>query len=331
MTVSRVINGERSVRVQSREAVEAAIAALGYAPNEAARRLAGASLVRIAMLYCKPSAYISEFLFGGLEQARRSNAQIVVEKCEDDRDAETALRRLAAGEIHGILLPPPLGDAERVLDAAKELGLPVVAVSSGRTRDNVSCVSVDDYRAARAMTGHILSLGHRRIGFIAGDPAQRASRYRLDGYRDELRAAGVAVDDELIAPALFTYRSGLDAAERLLTLRKRPTAIFACNDAMAAAAVAVAHSRGLDVPADLTVCGFDDTAFAVTIWPELTTIHQPIADLSRAAAELLVHNVRARRNGDREESRHVMLEFSLVRRQSDAAPGARPVDGRAGR
>lgn len=324
MTVSRVINGESTVRAASRAAVEVAIAAPGYAPNEAARHLAGATQIRIAMLYCRPSAYISEFLFGGLEQARKSNAQILVEKCEDDKDAAAELHRMAASDIDGVLLPPPLGDARRVLDEAEAIGLPAVVVSSAQTRDNVSAVSVDDYRAARAMTDHILSLGHRRIGFIAGDPHQLASAHRLEGYRSALAAAGIAAVDALIAPGMFTYRSGLDAAETLLALPERPTAIFASNDAMAAATVAVAHMRGLDVPGDLTVCGFDDTAFAVTIWPELTTIRQPIADLSRAAAELLVQKIRAKRSGGSQKSQHVKLEFSLVRRQSDAAPRSRP-------
>lgn len=324
MTVSRVINGETTVREQSRERVEASVAALGYAPNEAAQRLAGVSAASIALLYNKPSAYISEFLFGGLEEARKTHTRITVEKCNDDAEAETAIRRLAGNAIDGVLLPPPFGDAERLLDVLEELGVLTVAVSSGRLRESVSTVSVDDYRASRTMTEHIIGLGHRRIGFIVGDLHQHASEHRLAGYKDALQDAGLAVTQELIAPGTFTYRSGLDAAERLLDLGEMPTAIFASNDAMAAATVAVAHMKGLDVPGDLSVCGFDDTAFAVTIWPELTTIHQPIVDLSRTGAELLINKIRARKSGGQEESRHVLLDFSLVRRQSDAAPRKLP-------
>jgi LacI family transcriptional regulator len=123
---------------------------------------------------------------------------------------------------------------------------------------------------------------------------------------------------------LFTYRSGLDAAEQLLNLEDMPTAIFASNDDMAAATVSVAHRRGMDVPGDLTVCGFDDTPLAVEIWPELTTIHQPITSLSGAAAELLVQKIRAQRTGKRQKAKHLVLEFKLIRRQSDAAPRLRP-------
>jgi LacI family transcriptional regulator len=136
---------------------------------------------------------------------------------------------------------------------------------------------------------------------------------------------GLAFEPGLVAQGLFTYRSGLDAAERLLQLDKPPTAVFASNDDMAAATVAVAHSHGVGVPSDLTVVGFDDTAMATTIWPELTTVRQPIGDMSRAALEQLVRKVKARRMGQAEAIAHQLLDFSLVRRQSDAPPRKRPV------
>src|SRR3546814_761598 len=166
--------------------------------------------------------------------------------------------------------------------------LPVVVVASARPPGRVSSVGIDDFEAARAMTRHLLAMGHDRIGFIVGNPNQHASARRLEGYRAALEERGAKVDDALIAQGLFTYRSGLDAAEILLARDPPPTAIFASNDDMAAAAVAVAHRRGVDVPGDLSICGFDDTPFATTIWPALTTIHQPIADMSRAALDQLV-------------------------------------------
>jgi LacI family transcriptional regulator len=119
---------------------------------------------------------------------------------------------------------------------------------------------------------------------------------------------------------LFTYRSGFDGAMQLLQQPEPPTAVFASNDDMAAATVAAAHRLGLDVPADLTVCGFDDTAVAGSIWPELTTIRQPIRDMSRRAMELLVDNLRADRVGKPRAVRQVTLDYTLVRRHSDAPP-----------
>ncbi|CAB5370605.1 unnamed protein product [Rhizophagus irregularis] len=288
MTVSRVVNGKGSVRPATRASVESAIAALGYAPNAAARALAGGEEIRICLLHTNPSlTYFSDFLVGGLDQASRSNVQLVIEKCEEDGHEAATIERLLQGRIDGIALPPPLSDSPVVLAALEGHGIPVVAVATGRAPDWALSVSIDDRRAAYDMTRHLGALGHKRIGFITGDPKQTASGERLAGYRAALSDLGLAFAPELVGQGLFTYRSGLDAAERLLDLAERPTAIFASNDDMAAAAVAIAHRRGLDVPTDLTVCGFDDTVLATTIWPELTTIRQPVTEMSRTAIELL--------------------------------------------
>jgi LacI family transcriptional regulator len=320
MTVSRVINGENNVRQETREAVQAAIAKLKYSPNLAARTLAGAEQVRIGLLYSNPSsAYLSEFLVGSLEQARLSHVQLVVEKC-DAKQHEEVVRELLATGIDGIVLPPPLCDSKRIHAVLTKEGALAVAVASARPRAGLLAVRIDDHAAAAAMTRHILSLGHKRIGFIIGNPNQTASAQRFAGYRSALGEAGIAIDKSLIGQGLFTYRSGLEAAGQILNLPKPPTAIFASNDDMGAATVTVAHRLGLDVPKDLTVCGFDDTEFARSIWPELTTIHQPIADMSRAAVLLLVRKIRARRAGENEECPHALLDFTLVRRDSDGAP-----------
>lgn len=324
MTVSRVINGGANVRAKTREIVRASIAELNYAPNVAARMLAAGDDVRIGVLYSNPSsAYLSEFLVGGLDQASRGNIQLVVEQSELGGEAE-AVARLVRGGIDGIILPPPLCDNQEVHKVLLNASIPGVAVASGKPPRDLAAVSIDDYGAARAMTEHLVQLGHDRIGFIIGNPNQTASLRRLDGYRDGLAASGVALADELVEQGLFTYRSGLDAAERLLDAAAPPTAIFASNDDMAAAAVAIAHRRGLDVPSDVTVVGFDDTALATTIWPELTTIHQPIADMSRSAVDLLVAAIRAGRSGVASDPEHRILPFTLIRRQSDAAPRRRP-------
>jgi LacI family transcriptional regulator len=325
MTVSRVINADANVRDSTREAVNAAIAQLSYAPNPAARSLAGAAQLRIALLYSNPSAsYLSEFLVGSLDSAGRSDIQLIVEKCEiGDHEIEVAERLVRSG-IDGVVLPPPLCDSRGVLDVLLGADIPTVVVATGRAPAQAASVSIDDFAAAKAMTEHLLSLGHARVGFIVGNPNQTASAERLEGYRAALIERGIAADDALVAAGLFTYRSGLDAAEHLLDAADPPSAIFASNDDMAAATVAVAHRRGLDVPGDLTVCGFDDSALATTIWPELTTIHQPIADMSRAAVELLVGIVRAARSGKADETRHMLLDYTLIRRQSDAAPRRRP-------
>jgi LacI family transcriptional regulator len=324
MTVSRVINGESNVRPATRDAVNAAISAMNYAPNPAARSLAGAGQTRIGLLYSNPSAgFLSEFLLGSLDQAARSDVQIIVEKCELGEHEIEVTKHLIDGGIDGIVLPPPLCEAEAVLELLAAAGVPTVTVASGCPSTTVLAIRIDDRTAALTMTRHIIALGHRRIGFITGNPNLSASAQRLEGYGAALEEVGVEIDPDLITHGLYTYRSGLDAAEQLLDLEEAPTAIFASNDDMAAATVAVAHRRGLDVPGDLTVCGFDDTTLSTAIWPELTTIHQPIADMSRAAVELLVSTIRQSRGGGRAEP-HRLLDFTLIRRQSDAAPRRRP-------
>ena len=325
MTVSRVINAESNVRETTREVVHAAITKLNYAPNRAARRLAGAAQQRIGLLYSNPSeSYLSAFLLGSLEQASRADIQLVVQNVDSDGDEREVAQRLLNSGVDGIILPPPLCDSQPVLDLLSEARVPAVVVATGRRPENLAAVSIDDRSAAREMTTHLLDLGHQRIGFIIGNPNLTASGERLGGYKEALAERGHTVTDSLVAQGLFTYRSGLDAAEELLEVDDPPSAIFASNDDMAAAAVAVAHRRGLDVPGDLTVVGFDDSALATTIWPELTTIHQPIADMSRAAVDLLAAMLRDKRSGAAEIPRQVVLDYTLIRRQSDAAPRRRP-------
>jgi LacI family transcriptional regulator len=322
MTVSRAINGEVRVQPETRERVEAAVLKLGYVPNAAARSLAGAQPCRLALVHDNPSAaWLSEVLVGCLAEASDSDAQLLIERREAADSMDALARHLASHRIDAVILPPPLGDDGALLQALHDARIPVVQVATGRPSDKASAVSIDDEAAAKAMTAHLIALGHRRIGFVEGNPHQTASALRRAGYEAALHAAGVAVDTALIAPGDFSYRSGLAAAEALLALPDRPTAIFASNDDMAAAVIAVAHRQRLDVPRALTVCGFDDTAMATTIWPELTTIRQPSGEMARIATRIAIAAVRSPAPGAKPLVRHEQLEFELIRRSSDSAPG----------
>ncbi|MFM6830752.1 MAG: LacI family DNA-binding transcriptional regulator [Novosphingobium sp.] len=315
MTVSRVTNGDPGVAQATREKVDAAIAALGYVPNAAARSLAGARQTRIALLHANPSAaYLSEFLMGCLAQATLGDAMVVVEQHDPPETAQALIDRLRKHRIDAVLLPPPLCDDAAVIAALEREGLAIARIATGAPDLAGQAVTIDDRAAAHAMTAHLLARGHVRVGFIAGNPNQTASGLRSRGYADAVAEAGLESDPDLIAQGDFTYRSGLLAAERLLSLPDRPTAIFASNDDMAAATVAAAHRLGLEVPRDLSVTGFDDTAMATATWPELTTIRQPIAAMSQAAVRLLIEAVR---RGDTSELRHERLDYQLVRRGSD--------------
>jgi LacI family transcriptional regulator len=325
MTVSRVINRMGNVKEQTLAAVNAAIARLNYAPNPAARSLAGAQQIRVGLLYSNPSAaYLSELLVGAVEEASHCHVQLIIEKCPPTGDGLSVARQLVADGVDGLILPPPMCDSRALTTFLVKSSTPCVVIASGVPSNSVSSVGIDDFAAAHDMTTHLLGLGHARIGFIAGNPDQTASARRQQGYEQALLDRGIKPVSQLIEPGLFTYRSGLDAAEKLLRLPDAPTAVFASNDDMAAAVVAVAHSQGLAVPSDLTVCGFDDTLMATTIWPELTTVRQPIDNMSRAALGMLVAAVKARRAGQQIPVRHECMAYALVRRHSDAAPRRRP-------
>ena len=323
MTVSRVMNGNSNVRPATRELVMRAVRELDYTPNPAARQLAAAPGMRIALIFTNPSsAYLAELVAGALRGAQRCAVQLVIEAWDpSDVEAERVAARALARSVAGVILPPPLCESEAVISELTGAGVPTVAIASGRSRDEISCVRIDDYRASREMTAHLIALGHERIGFIMGDPNQTASARRHDGFRAALEAAGIAADPKLVEQGFFTYRSGLDAAERLLSRRKAPTAIFASNDDMAAAVISVAHRRGLDVPGDLSVVGFDDTSAATMVWPELTTIRQPIASMAESAIDTLLRAIR-RNDGETRLIVDHVVAHELVRRDSETSPVA---------
>lgn len=317
MTVSRVINQRDTVQPQAREAVRKAIALLGYVPNSAARKLATGSYCRIVLLYDNPSAsFLSEMMVGSLDAAEELDVQIM--PMQSAEGTARLLAKLSARNVEGVILPPPLGDDGKLIDALVGAGMTVSQLATAAPDPRACAVSIDDRRAARTMTERLAALGHRRMGFIAGAPSISASALRQAGYEEALEEAGIAHRTELIANGAFTHRSGHDAAMDLLALRDRPTAIFASSDDMAAGVLAAAQRRGIDVPGELSVCGFDDTGVAASIWPALTTIRQPVARMAGEAVRLVAGAVRNR--GDEARAEHRLIDFELVVRDSDGPP-----------
>jgi len=321
MTVSRVVNGGKYVREDTRKAVLEAVRELNYAPNPAARSLAGVHGQRIGLLYANPSAaYLSEFLLGALDESSRLGLQVVLEKSEPGVvESKRAVRKLVSGGVAGVILPPPLCESAVIRSEIHAAQLPVVAVAAGKPPAEVLCVRIDDFKAAFEMTRYLIELGHRRLGFIKGHPNQSASDERWRGFLAGLQESGDSVPPPQVEQGFFSYRSGLDAARKLLSSGRPPSAIFASNDDMAAAVVAEAHRRGLDVPRDLTVVGFDDTLIASTIWPELTTIQQPIAEMAVEAVAMLARAIRDPRPGAGELK---LISHALIARESASAPPA---------
>lgn len=317
MTVSRVINEQSGVGAETRAAVQDAIRALGYTPNVAARSLVTAAEPKIGVIYSNPSAaFMSDFLIGVFEEASARGVRLVLFKGEGGKPpAEAQLRKLAESGVAGFIVTPPLGESPAMLELLGKTGLPMAAVGAHAV-ENAICVRIDDRRAAYEMTRHLIDLGHRRLGFIVGNPDQAASAERLAGFHAAVREAGDV--RTAVAQGDFSFASGLDAAEQLLDASPMPSAIFASNDDMAAAVISVAHRRQLDVPHALTVVGFDDTPAAVMLWPPLTTVHQPVRKLASEALRLLVAEIAAaERPAVRRPDR--VLEHTIVKRQSTAA------------
>jgi LacI family transcriptional regulator len=321
MTVSRVLNGEDHVATATREKVRAAIRALNYQPNTAARSLAGVDLPRVGLLYDNPStSYLSEFFIGALSECHKTGSQMVVGQFAEGETSQSAVDALLESGIDALVLPPPLCESDEALAKVREARVAAVAMAPGSANAFLPTVRIDNLAAARDMTNHLLALGHVRFGFVTGAANQSVSRLRTAGFIEALVLAGRDPAEALVEDGDFTYRSGLEAAQRLLARPDRPTALFAANDDMAAAALSVAHSLGLKVPGDLSIVGFDDTAIASTVWPSLTTIRQPIADMARDAVDLAIREIARKRSGEGAPPQVLHPHHLVLRSSSGPAP-----------
>lgn len=312
-TVSRVLNDHPYVSADTREKVERAMQELGFKPSVAARILAGTKSNQIALIYDNHSPYYMHQIQSGCwERCHDEGVRLLAQPVNvDDPDVGEQVRGLISEtHVDGIILSSPVTDCGPVLRALEAMNVPFVRISPGTNHALTSSVFMDDAQAADDMTTHLVNLGHRRIGFIKGHPNHMASDERLFGYRRALDRAGISFEPSLIADGLFDFDSGTEAARHFLSMDKPPTAIFASNDDMAAGVLAVAHDRGIDVPGQLSVAGFDDTTLARTVWPPLTTIRQPMFELADTAAQLLLGG------GD---ITHKRLPHALIERRSTAA------------
>lgn len=316
-TVSRVLNGHPYVSDDTRERIERAMKELDYRPSIAARILSGAKSNQVALIYDNHSPYyMFQIQKGCWEYCHEHGIRLLAQPVDiDDPDVGNQVRGLVTEtHVDGIILSSPVTDCAPVLAALDALDIPFVRISPGTNHALTSSVFMDDAQAADDMTTHLINSGHRRIGFVKGHPNHMASEERLYGYRRALDRAGIAFEPGLVCDGEFDFDSGVRAARTLLELPGPPTAIFASNDDMAAGVLAFAHDCGLDVPGQLSVAGFDNTTLARTVWPPLTTIHQPMAELARTATEILV-------GGD--EVVHRRLPHSLIERASVAPPSRR--------
>ncbi len=312
-TVSRVLNNERYISDDVRHRVEQAIRELAFQPSQAARALAGKRSHQVALICDNPSPYyVYEMQSGVRAQCLEANVRMIAQPYDRNSvDLRYQIEQLIdQTNPDGLILTPPITDFDDVIDMLQHRRLKYVCISPAKLSTKCSAVFIDNLAAAQALVAYLISLGHRRIGFIGGHPSYATSAQRRSGYRRALELAGIELDTRLEMQGEYDFRSGADGAAQLLALGDRPTAIFASSDDMAAGALATAHRLGLNVPGQLSIAGFDDTALAEVVWPPLTTIRQPTRELAYTATGLLLNRP--------EPVEHLEIPFELILRQSTA-------------
>jgi LacI family transcriptional regulator len=323
MTVSRVVNGAAGVAPETRARVQAEVLRSGFVPSRAARGLRARRSLWIALVFQRTSGelrrepgYVVDLQEGVIRRCLESGYHAAIEVLSADMAEARAQLKALTQQLapDGVLLAPPLSSSAPILQELRAAHMPVVRISPGSDAGAELSVGMDDRAAAHQMTDFLLSLGHRQIGFIMGPPEHVASEQRLAGYEAALREWGVRT--RLTAPGDFTFEGGRIAAAELLDRKGAlPTAIFASNDEMAAGCLVEAQSRGMTVPGDLSVTGFDDTYLASLLYPPLTTMHQSIREMGHEATAKLLGLI-----DGLSQPRSVQIPHRLVERQSTAAP-----------
>nr|WP_298122542.1 LacI family DNA-binding transcriptional regulator [uncultured Pseudoxanthomonas sp.] len=319
-TVSRVLNNEPNVREEMRQRVMKAVDQLQYRPNLSARSLAGQRSYVIALVYNNPSRnYLMEIQSGMLDACRDNHYNLVLapvgaSKQRKADDLKVVFEHFAPD---GVVLIPPLTDDPVVLEFLEQQEVPFACIAPKHPDHRIG-VMMDETAAVLELIAGLVAQGHRRIGHIKGPPAHGACQWRFKGYKDALRASGLEYDAELVVQGAFSFESGIEAGNRLLDLHRPPTAIFAANDDMAAGVIRAACERGLAVPRDISVCGFDDTPIARHIYPALTTVRQPTSEMGRLATLQLLARIRSAEAGSM-----VHVEHEVLFRESTQPPARR--------
>ncbi len=329
-TVSRVINSEPNVRPEMKERVQASIDKLGYVPSIAAQRMSGSRSYLILAINDRERTiadwkarqgtdWVDQMLFGGMLKSAEFGYRMIFELVDTHSDhIERELRAaIAALQPDGVILTPPHSDNPLIVGLLHQQKIPFARIGSHGGEAGIALTMDDEGSAARA-TRHLIDLGHRRIGFISGSVEYDLSHWRIDGWKAEMAAAGLATDG-LLAEGDFSYASGEAAARQLLESANPPTAIIASNDQMSLATLEVARHRGLAVPGDLSLVSFDNTPIVNFSQPPLTAVDQPISATVARAVELII----AAQRGAPRPTEPTVVSGGLVERGSTAAHAGR--------
>ena len=294
-TVSRVVNNEDGVTKELREKVKAAIKELNYHPNLNARRLRGKS-ANIGFIYDNPNSnYVITMLHGILAKCRERNYELIVHPCDsnDSSACDEIIATVRRSMVAGLVLTPPMSETQEILDRLDEANIKFVRIisSSVEPTDVERTIFVNDRMAAYQITEHLINMNHTKISFFNGDVEHKSSTERLEGYKAALQDNNIELNDKWVLEGQYSFESGMERAERIVSLDETPTAIFACNDEIAAGALFAAKMAGVNVPEQLSIVGFEDSPFSRQTWPSLTTAKQPNDQIAGHAAEILIDMV----------------------------------------
>jgi LacI family transcriptional regulator len=319
-TVSRVINRSPLLNRETRDKVEAIIRETGYVPNPQARALALGRNFLIGLVYDNPNAQmILSMQRGILEALHGTEFELVIRPV--DRGSNLVMDDIRGfvtrQRLFGVVLLPPMSENDALARMLDEQGCRYVRMGSAVLDDPEHMVASNDKEAVADAVRYLIAQGHRRIGLIAGPHGFRSAQERREGFEQALAEAGISLPRSLIADGQYTFESGLSASESLFDLTPRPTAIFASNDEMAAGVLYAARMRGIAVPEELSIIGFDDTPLTTRVWPPLSTVRWPIVAMGRAAALKLIGTAIGEGSEVNEPS---MFSSTLIRRASVAPP-----------
>lgn len=328
-TVSRVLRGEAYVAAETRALVEQLARDMGYLPDLSARNLKSSVASTLGLIRAEsgstraPHEFTMCLQIGAMTACQELDFGLMIVPVP--REAEVALaqmrERWRSRQVGGYVIPSQIGDLPGLLEGLDADDIPYAAISPTNAQRASRAVMADERSAARTVVQQLIAAGHRRIAFIRSELHARATVEREAGFRDAMHEAGLAVPREAVAYADdFTFDHGRVAGQRLLAQAEPPTAIFAINDEVAAGVIAAAHERGLVLPQQLSVVGYDDLDLARKLWPQLTTVHHPIEQLGEVAARQVIARLQPLRHVTRQPAARVVLPCDVVVRGSVAPP-----------
>jgi len=302
-TVSRVMNNEQSVRQATRDKVMEVVNELQYKPNLAARNLAGTKSYSIAYVYDNPNAYyVIDMQNGILSACKKQGFELLIHPCNSKADniLEEVSNMIRHSRLAGLVLTPPFSERPEFVKSILALDVNVVRIMSGDVApDNLTpCIMINDHDAALSITQHLIDLGHKEIGFIAGGAEHKSSIERLQGYKQALSNNNISVDERLIIEGEYSFESGVHGAKQLMAEENKPSAIFSCNDEIAAGALFAARLMNIAIPEQLAIAGFENSPFSRQTWPKLTTANQPNREIAENATNLLIAQTRKQVNNN---------------------------------